>query len=74
MNILRARLAKKNAEKDPASLLEVYESEVIKRIRTRYTVNQELAILRQRDTKPQEFAEYNEFVEQCKAEVKALLK
>ena len=36
----------------------------------KYNVNQELAILRQRDTKPQEFAEYNEYVEQCKEQVK----
>ncbi len=28
----------------------------------------ELAILRQRDIKPEEFAEYNAFVEQIKAE------
>jgi hypothetical protein len=27
--------------------------------------------LRQRDTKPEEFAEYNEYVEKCKAEVKS---
>ena len=31
---------------------------------------EELAILRQRDTKPEEFAEYNEYVEQCKEQVK----
>lgn len=32
---------------------------------------EELAIL-QRDTKPEEFAEYNEYVEQCKEQVKTL--
>lgn len=31
----------------------------------------ELAILRQRDTKPGEFAAYNAYVEDCKARVKA---
>lgn len=40
-------------------------------IRERYSVSDELAILRQRDTKPEEFAEYNAFVEQVKAEVNA---
>ena len=67
---MNVRLAKKNREANPQSWDRLYESEIIRRIRKRYTVNQELAILRQRDTKPEEFAEYNDFVEQCKAEVK----
>ena len=50
-----------------------YEDEIVSLIRQRYSVNQELAILRQRDTKPEEFAEYNTFVEQCKYEVKNAL-
>ena len=64
------KLARKNKEVDAESWERLYESEIIRRIRKRYTVNQELAILRQRDTKPEEFAEYNAYVEQCKAEVK----
>jgi hypothetical protein len=63
-------LALKNKEKDPASFDELYESMVIRKIRQKYSVNQELAILRQRDTKTAEFAAYNEYVERCKAEVK----
>ena len=47
-----------------------YENKVVALIRQKYNVNQELAILRQRDTKPEEFAEYNEYVEQCKEQVK----
>ena len=50
-----------------------YENKIVSLIRKKYNVNQELAILRQRDTKPQEFAEYNEYVEQCKREVKNAL-
>lgn len=50
-----------------------YETKIVSLIRKKYNVNQELAILRQRDTKPQEFAEYNEYVEQCKAQVKISL-
>lgn len=38
-------------------------------IRKRYSVSDELAILRQRDTKPDEFAEYNAYAEQCKIDV-----
>ena len=47
-----------------------YENKVVALIRQKYNVNQELAILRQRDTKPLEFAEYNKYVEQCKKQVK----
>ena len=65
------RLAKKNREADSLSWEQLYEGLIIKKIRERYTLNQELAILRQRDTKPQEFAAYNAYVEECKAEVKA---
>lgn len=64
------KLARKNKEVEPQSWERLYESEIVRRIRKRYTVNQELAILRQRDTKPEEFAEYNAYVEQCKTEVK----
>ena len=49
---------------------EEYENKIVALIRKKYNINQELAILRQRDAKPQEFAEYNEYVEQCKKQVK----
>ena len=45
-----------------------YEQRVVNRIREVYSVDDELAILRQRETKPEEFAEYNAFVENIKAE------
>lgn len=47
-----------------------YEQRVVNRIREVYTIDDELAILRQKDTKPEEFAKYNAFVEQIKAEEK----
>lgn len=72
MNFLR--LAKKNKEVDPKSWDDLYESMIIRKIRKKYSVNQELAILRQRDTKPDEFKTYNVYVEQCKADVKKKLK
>lgn len=50
-----------------------YEELVNSKIRARYTISQEFAILRQRDTKQDEFAEYNAYCEQCKAEAKAEL-
>lgn len=49
-----------------------YEQRVVNRIREVYSIDDELAILRQRDTKPEEFAEYNAFVEQIKAEERAV--
>ena len=48
-----------------------YEELVITLIRQKYSINEELAILRQRDSKPQEFAEYNQFVENIKTQLKA---
>ena len=48
-----------------------YENKIVAEIRKKYNINQELAILRQRDTKPEEFSEYNEYVESCKAKVKS---
>ena len=51
-----------------------YENKVVALIRQKYNINQELAILRQRDTKPTEFTEYSKYVEKCKAEVKNELK
>lgn len=64
------KLALKNKEVDAGSFDELYESIIVRKIREKYTVNQELAIIRQRDTKPDEFAAYNAFVEQCKADAK----
>ncbi len=68
------KLALKNKEVDPKSWEDLYEGKINRRIRKRYSVNQELAILRQRNTKPDEFAKYHAFVEQCKAEVKKKMK
>ena len=39
-------------------------------IRERYTESQEFAIMRQRDEKPEEYAEYYTFCEECKDKVK----
>lgn len=47
-----------------------YEEKVESLIREKYSLNDELAILRQRDTKVQEFNEYFEYVEECKKKVK----
>ena len=64
---LEDKTKKENYKNNP---MVSYEDKVVSLIRKKYNVNQELAILRQRDAKPQEFAEYNEYVEQCKEQVK----
>jgi hypothetical protein len=55
-------LAQLEQEKPP------YKERVVARIREKYSVDDEIAILRQEDTKPEEYAEYNAFVEKVKAE------
>ena len=45
-----------------------YKDRVIARIHQRYSIDDEMAILRQKDEKPEEYAEYYAFVEQIKAE------
>lgn len=47
-----------------------YENKVSALIRKKYSLNAELAILRQRDIKPEEYQAYNDYAEQCKALVK----
>ncbi len=49
-----------------------YEEKVEQFIREKYTISDELAILRQRDTKPDEFNEYFAFCEECKLKAKEL--
>lgn len=48
-----------------------YENYVNTLIREKYTLSQELSILRQRDTKPEEYNAYNAYCEMCKIEAKA---
>ena len=47
-----------------------YEKTVDSKIREKYTLSQELAILRQQTEKPEEYAEYFAYCEQCKAQAK----
>lgn len=50
-----------------------YEEQVVSMIRERYSADDELALLRQRDTKPEEFEQYFNYCEECKATVKQKL-
>ena len=61
MTDIEKKLAERNGTKTA-----LYGQEVNRLIRERYTIAEELAILRQRDEKPEEFATYNAFAENCK--------
>ncbi len=50
-----------------------YKTKIVELIRRRYDQDDENGILRQRDSKPGEFAEYDAYVEQCKAEARQSL-
>ena len=65
MNCIEKRLSRLNGTQysDYAVMVEGL-------IRKRYSVSAELAILRQRDNKPEEFAEYNAYAEECKKRAK----
>lgn len=43
-----------------------YEERVVALIREKYSLDEELAIQRQRDTKPEEFQSYFDYCEECK--------
>lgn len=46
---------------------EVYRETVNRLVRERYSLSDELALLRRRDSAPEAFAAYDAFVEDCKA-------
>ena len=60
---------KYKARKETEAKIE-YENRIVTLIRKKYNINQELAILRQREAKPLEYQEYYDYVEQCKEKVK----
>lgn len=65
--LIRAGYEIKDVEiPEPTPYVPTYEERVVRLIRDRYDLDAELAILRQRDSKPEEFAEYNNYCEKCK--------
>lgn len=52
---------------------DLYPALVNELIRERYTVDMELAIQRQRESKPSEFSAYDEYCEECKVKAKEIL-
>ena len=71
---INLKLARKNGEVNSRNWEKLQEVLISEKIRKVYSVNDELAILRQRDEKPEEFSKYYSFAEECKKEVKEFLK
>lgn len=59
------KLVLKNISKD-----RLYPNLVSRLIRERYSIDDEMAILRQKETKPEEWKEYNSYCEDCKAKAR----
>ena len=51
-----------------------YEDLVEKYIRQRYTISQELSLLRQKEDKPEEYSAYYAYAEECKSKAKEEVK
>ena len=68
MNSIEKRLSRLNGTQESDYIAYVDEL-----VRKRYSLSAELAILRQRDVKPEEFAAYNAYAEECKARAKTEL-
>ena len=52
---------------------EVYGQTVNELIRKRYSLSEELSIIRKRDEQPEKFAAYNAYAEECKIKAKAIV-
>ena len=70
MRKIDIKLLKANFKKHPEAVRKAYEHLVEVKVKERYTLRQEIAIIRQRDRKPEEFAAYDAYVEQCKKDLK----
>lgn len=67
---MNARLAKLNRAQDEQQYLAIRSQLISAEIRRQYTIDDEIAILRQRDSKPEEYAAYNAYAEACKTKIK----
>ena len=65
MSVIQKLLSRLNGTEEKE-----YGARVNRLLRTRYTLSEELAILRRRDENPEAFAEYYAFAEECKQRAK----
>ena len=65
------KLLKKNKERVPETV-EAYRSRKIEeKIRRKYSIEEEVGVIRKKDIKPEKYQEWFDYVEQCIAEVDA---
>jgi hypothetical protein len=58
----------------PSEIQKNYYGDLVEKlIRKKYSLSAELAILRQKDTKPFEYEEYNQYAEDCKLQARKIL-
>ena len=69
--IVREMTAEEIEKMNSGMPMPTYDELVDAEIRKRYSASQEFAILRQKDEKPMEYAEYYAYCEECKAKIKA---
>ena len=55
---------------EPVPYIPTYEERVVELIRLRYSIDDELRNIRMRDTDPDTFNEYYQYVEECKLQAK----
>lgn len=67
--LAQMQIEQEQAEKEYWATIS-YDEAVNAEIRKQYTESQEFAILRQKDKKPEEYAKYYAYCEQCKNYVK----
>lgn len=58
---------------EPTPYQPTYEERVVELIRQRYTIDDELRNIRMRDTDPDSFNEYYQYVEECKIQAKEMV-
>lgn len=64
-------LLQKNKEREPKTF-EAFRSRLIeKKVRRKYTIEEEIGIMRNREIKPEKYQEWFDYVEQCIAEADA---
>ena len=68
--VIRDMTPEEIAELEATRVIPDYKESIVSAIREKYSVDDELAILRQRDSKPEEFKEYFDFVESVKQSLK----
>lgn len=51
----------------------LYKERIVAKIRRKYDINDEIALTNDKDTKPQEYAEYQAYRQMCKVEARAEL-